>query len=396
MHHYWRPYRWDTYQLILIRFKKPSPSLIVGTGVGSLCVGILLGIGSALLFMRYRRARTAERGVHQVHPYTDIGGTHDNLGRYQSLSTQGGEPTSPSFMTRRQVESLPYPTEPFAMQTVQTSHLQPQRMTSTSFVASPASPVAATGNSFTSGPQGGQQQQGISQNLPLSSQTASTNPAELDSSTRPQQSVYVIHHDAGGAPITVFHDEGTQVVELPPRYIPDSEPTPRASEPQTTTPATIGTLLSPPGQHRSLGSNSPTGQQNPSSARSDRASSLGTDYSNASGLGNLSVISNPGPGDGLGAAHLFMNQPRQPGAISKPGGVQRDSSRQIQQQQQHLNQSPVQSPTEQLHPTTFGAGRSQPQISAQQQQQQPHQRFAPQRPPGHARIESNFTSGAPF
>ncbi|KAF9066059.1 hypothetical protein BDP27DRAFT_1424207 [Rhodocollybia butyracea] len=33
------------------------------------------------------------------------------------------------------------------------------------------------------------------------------------------QSVYVVHHDGGRAPVTVYHENGTEVVELPPRYI---------------------------------------------------------------------------------------------------------------------------------------------------------------------------------
>lgn len=30
--------------------------------------------------------------------------------------------------------------------------------------------------------------------------------------------VYVVHHDAQAAPVTIYHQEGTQIVELPPRY----------------------------------------------------------------------------------------------------------------------------------------------------------------------------------
>lgn len=33
------------------------------------------------------------------------------------------------------------------------------------------------------------------------------------------RSVYVVHHDGGRAPFTVYHEDGTEVVELPPRYI---------------------------------------------------------------------------------------------------------------------------------------------------------------------------------
>ncbi len=30
--------------------------------------------------------------------------------------------------------------------------------------------------------------------------------------------VYVVHHDGGRAPVTVFTPQGTEVIELPPRY----------------------------------------------------------------------------------------------------------------------------------------------------------------------------------
>ncbi|KAK7468625.1 hypothetical protein VKT23_003129 [Stygiomarasmius scandens] len=34
-----------------------------------------------------------------------------------------------------------------------------------------------------------------------------------------RSNVYVVHHDGGRAPVTVYHADGTEVVELPPRYI---------------------------------------------------------------------------------------------------------------------------------------------------------------------------------
>ena len=34
----------------------------------------------------------------------------------------------------------------------------------------------------------------------------------------PQNQVYVVHHDSQAPPVTIYHEDGTQVVELPPRY----------------------------------------------------------------------------------------------------------------------------------------------------------------------------------
>ena len=40
------------------------------------------------------------------------------------------------------------------------------------------------------------------------------------------RNVYVVHHDGGRAPVTVYTDAGAEVVELPPRYAPGSTNTP--------------------------------------------------------------------------------------------------------------------------------------------------------------------------
>ncbi|KAH8120503.1 hypothetical protein DFH11DRAFT_67842 [Phellopilus nigrolimitatus] len=41
----------------------------------------------------------------------------------------------------------------------------------------------------------------------------------------PGGQIYVVHHDGGGAPVTVYTPEGTEVIELPPRYDGAPEPT---------------------------------------------------------------------------------------------------------------------------------------------------------------------------
>ncbi|KAI0005438.1 hypothetical protein BJV74DRAFT_970700 [Russula compacta] len=52
--------------------------------------------------------------------------------------------------------------------------------------------------------------------------------AELDQARR--QNIYVVHHDGGRAPVTVYTEEGTEVVELPPRYPDGSTSAPSESE----------------------------------------------------------------------------------------------------------------------------------------------------------------------
>lgn len=44
-------------------------------------------------------------------------------------------------------------------------------------------------------------------------------PTPSNTPPRPHQ-VYVVHHDSQVPPVTIYHQEGTQIVELPPRYPP--------------------------------------------------------------------------------------------------------------------------------------------------------------------------------
>ena len=43
-------------------------------------------------------------------------------------------------------------------------------------------------------------------------------PTSPTTETGTGRQVYVVHHDGGRAPVTVYHEDGTEVVELPPRY----------------------------------------------------------------------------------------------------------------------------------------------------------------------------------
>lgn len=51
---------------------------------------------------------------------------------------------------------------------------------------------------------------------------ATESTAPPTSPSRVQSHVYVVHHDSGQAPVTVYTQDGTQVVELPPGYPGDA------------------------------------------------------------------------------------------------------------------------------------------------------------------------------
>ncbi|KAI0028296.1 hypothetical protein K488DRAFT_58955, partial [Vararia minispora EC-137] len=57
----------------------------------------------------------------------------------------------------------------------------------------------------------------------LSSSSASQSGVPTESERRTQ--VYVVHHDGGRAPVTVYTDDGAQITELPPSYMDNHAPT---------------------------------------------------------------------------------------------------------------------------------------------------------------------------
>lgn len=69
-----------------------------------------------------------------------------------------------------------------------------------------------------------------SQPPPPTSAYSNTQSDGSGSGTQPAPHVYVVHHDAGGAPVTVFTGGGN-VTELPPSYIgrPEDRPLPQPS-----------------------------------------------------------------------------------------------------------------------------------------------------------------------
>jgi len=52
----------------------------------------------------------------------------------------------------------------------------------------------------------------------LQDATSASGSDPQDQSAARRQNVYVVHHDGGRAPVTVYTEEGAEVVELPPRY----------------------------------------------------------------------------------------------------------------------------------------------------------------------------------
>ncbi|KDQ54842.1 hypothetical protein JAAARDRAFT_196237 [Jaapia argillacea MUCL 33604] len=199
-----------------------KPVVAIGTGVGGLALGALLG-GLIAYFcsrprgeshddmdrvMPVRKTSDLDGGVHgfsstshQVYSSVptaeptlmssantrsfattlDTRHTHNTIGSFGSLRAGGGGQ---------------YHIEPFVMPS-ETSHVtHPGSPPPTSPIHTPG-PVPSLSHS--------------------NAESSTSRNAGRRNSERPN--VYVVHHDGGRAPVTVYADNGAEIVELPPRYL---------------------------------------------------------------------------------------------------------------------------------------------------------------------------------
>jgi hypothetical protein len=157
----------------------------VGSGIGGLVGGLIIGLLGALLVHRFRgsdgaqllRQESIDSGLATVAPYTAVPHTpyRDDTDPHGNLNMQGPGPLN----TLRSNSS--YKMEPFVP-----PNAQP---------AAPVSPPGSTVGASNDGPSSASGSQGVA---------------------RPN--VYVVHHDGGRASVTVYTDDGAEVVELPPMY----------------------------------------------------------------------------------------------------------------------------------------------------------------------------------
>jgi hypothetical protein len=146
----------------------------VGAGVGGVLVGVFAGAFGILAFRRWRRSR--RRNKHW----------ENNRARDSLLGSDS--PRNPRGMTANRGSGREYIVEPFQV---------PSTLGSSS-PSNPGVPLPPGGNPTSPG------------NVSGSSDVAG------QSGRKPN--VYVVHHDGGRAPVTVYTEEGAAVVELPPQY----------------------------------------------------------------------------------------------------------------------------------------------------------------------------------
>ncbi|KAF8995771.1 hypothetical protein BDQ17DRAFT_1365274 [Cyathus striatus] len=151
--------------------KTVKPAIAIGSGIGGLVVGLFLGALSAFVLLRCHRRRDGDS-----HPSVTVSEMQSHTGVVET------------FMNR--TNNSAFTVEPFL------AHPEHGQLP-------PGSPGGAS--TYTSSA--------------INSTVASSQDRKNN-----QNAVYVMHHDSGRAPVTVFHEDGTQVVELPPRYPEGASP----------------------------------------------------------------------------------------------------------------------------------------------------------------------------
>lgn len=169
----------------------------VGAGLGGIIVGLLASAVGLLVFRRSRGSRKHRR---------------EDLMRDSQLSSGNSRQSREMPATRSAANvtgggGLEYVVEPFAMPTTP---------------GTPASPPSDPGAPLL---QGNVASSTVMSRTDAVSASGTSEPADA-SGRRGTRNVYVVHHDGGRAPVTVYADEDAEVVELPPRYVPGSTNTP--------------------------------------------------------------------------------------------------------------------------------------------------------------------------
>ena len=161
--------------------KSATVPAAVGAGIGGILVGLLAGAFGLLVFRRRRNSHG-----HKVHREDLMRDTQVSSGSQQSREM----PVTNATMNTTGGGGLEYIVEPFAMPN-----------------ANPSSPPSDSSAPLLHG----------GMTSPTRTDAMSTSDS-IEPAGRSTRNVYVVHHDGGRAPVTVYADEGAEVVELPPRY----------------------------------------------------------------------------------------------------------------------------------------------------------------------------------
>jgi hypothetical protein len=216
---------------------KASHGIAVGAGVGGAVAGSLLGILVSILYARRRHRKSSHNhfaGSGKPSTSEDQHGEHGELVGHSAplmtrlpsesrnptlasgISSSGTAVASSSLFGRLGQADQQFHVEPFVLSTS-----NPQQSS-----CSPPTDIAAPSST---------QQAAVSDTEPSSNSVAdsASAPVAQGQERAPGSQVYVVHHDGGRPPVTVYTPDGTEVVELPPRYADSREPPPQPRRPPT-------------------------------------------------------------------------------------------------------------------------------------------------------------------
>ncbi|CAA7259975.1 unnamed protein product [Cyclocybe aegerita] len=189
-----------------------KPAVAIGAGVGGLVVGLLFGALIAFIFLRrnYKKKLSSARfvdvpGSASGSPNALLYDQRQGQGssQYRPLptvsSSSAGPSNNPSIFNRTTQGSMQYQVEPFVIPSEDGQ-----------LYREPRSPGSAYGPSIP----GGRAASSAHEHL--------VPPVPTPAPAQPPSQVYVVHHDSQTPPVTIYHQDGTQIVELPPRYPPHS------------------------------------------------------------------------------------------------------------------------------------------------------------------------------
>lgn len=233
--------------------KDVSESVAIGSGIGGLVVGLLAGAVLAWLLLRRRAGPHYDAYVSdRIQNYTSKGEGHPlddspqgNPSHYSALPNQSNTPPPPgSGSSRTMLSSLAsrrllstsneYEIEPFRLPDDPTpnsdSSTQPDVNAARESSSHSLGVVTRSLSRPTSSARSvGHQTEGSSILSP-----DPISPTQTQQRSAASQQVYVVHHDGGRAPVTVYTPDGTEVIELPPRYDGSTEQRPSPQQRRTT------------------------------------------------------------------------------------------------------------------------------------------------------------------
>ncbi|KAI0344151.1 hypothetical protein BDW22DRAFT_1427790 [Trametopsis cervina] len=184
------------------------------SAVAGLIAGLILGLLGMLCFFRWQRRRRPERSsLHRKSSSMSI--TTPVLSHSHEPFTDHPE----RIQHQRGGHDGPYQIEPFVMPEREFGVRSPSRQA--------PDHSSGSGTLYDTGGHSRSEQpsQDHSRNLSSPQPSASLGPTSdivpprpLEERRTPSQ-VFVVHHDAGRPPVTVYTADGTEVVELPPQYV---------------------------------------------------------------------------------------------------------------------------------------------------------------------------------